>query len=113
MPLPLVGVERPLSVDYDPLDQFVYFTDILARSLSRIKLDGTDQELLIDDMVIGLFQMRIYSITIETVQYHGRLCIVGASGGIGVYGEIRLHKGRGTHIETHGYIRSRPPSPQP
>ncbi|XP_071798783.1 low-density lipoprotein receptor-related protein 2-like [Asterias amurensis] len=55
-PLPLVGLIRPVAVDFDPVEQMVYWTDIGKPSpkISRAHLDGSDQRTLIYDLYLPL-----------------------------------------------------------
>lgn len=39
--LPLTGLEGVSGVDYDPVDQRVYWTDVITKSISRAYLNGT------------------------------------------------------------------------
>ncbi|XP_071798807.1 uncharacterized protein [Asterias amurensis] len=53
-PLPLVGLIRPVAVDFDPVEQMVYWTDVGKPSpkISRAHLDGSDQRTLIYDLYL-------------------------------------------------------------
>ncbi len=42
--IPLLDVQRPIAVSYDPIEQKVYWTDILKRTISRAFLNATEQE---------------------------------------------------------------------
>ena len=41
--IPLEGLVNPVAVDYDPVSQMVYWTDVVTRSISRCYLNGTGQ----------------------------------------------------------------------
>nr|XP_054765081.1 low-density lipoprotein receptor-related protein 4-like [Lytechinus pictus] len=47
--LPVSGVEDPVGVDYDYRNEMVYWTDEGRGIISRAKLDGSMQEVLVDD----------------------------------------------------------------
>ena len=44
--LPLESLQSPVAVDYDPISQMVYWTDVNvgSQSISRCYLNGTGQE---------------------------------------------------------------------
>lgn len=42
--LPLVDVKYAISVDYDPVEQFVYWSDEEVSKIQRARLNGSDQE---------------------------------------------------------------------
>ncbi len=46
--IPLANTGAPCGVDYDPVDQMVYWTDIEKKTISRAFLDGSGQEVLVD-----------------------------------------------------------------
>ena len=45
--LPLRGLVSPVAVDYDPISQMVYWTDVGSKSISRCYLNGTGQEIVL------------------------------------------------------------------
>ena len=45
--IPLEGLQRPVAVDYDPVSQMVYWTDVGSKSISRCYLNGTGQTSII------------------------------------------------------------------
>nr|XP_054765082.1 low-density lipoprotein receptor-related protein 4-like [Lytechinus pictus] len=47
--LPVSGVEDPIGVDYDYRNEMVYWTDESRGIISRAKLDGSMQEVLVDE----------------------------------------------------------------
>ncbi|KAJ8042165.1 Low-density lipoprotein receptor-related protein 4 [Holothuria leucospilota] len=49
--LMVVGLQRPVAVDFDPVERKVYFTDVVAKFIGRINIDGSDQETIATDMV--------------------------------------------------------------
>ncbi|XP_063231013.1 low-density lipoprotein receptor-related protein 6 isoform X2 [Bacillus rossius redtenbacheri] len=49
--MPLQGVRHAIAVDFDPVDEFLYWTDDEARALRRARLDGTGQEDLVTSEV--------------------------------------------------------------
>ncbi|XP_072018651.1 low-density lipoprotein receptor-related protein 6-like [Amphiura filiformis] len=42
--IPLQDVQRPVAVDYDPVEQRVYWTDVRKRTINRAFINGTAQE---------------------------------------------------------------------
>ena len=50
--LPVTGVHHATAVDYDPIDQFVYWTDDKASCIQRAKLDGKSQSVVVKTEVI-------------------------------------------------------------
>jgi low density lipoprotein receptor-related protein 5/6 len=38
----LMNIEHAIAIDYDPVDNYVYWTDDL-KAISRVHLDGTGQ----------------------------------------------------------------------
>ncbi|KAJ8022862.1 MAM and LDL-receptor class A domain-containing protein 2 [Holothuria leucospilota] len=49
--LMVAGLQRPVAVDFDPVERKVYFTDVVAKFIGRINIDGSDQETIATDMV--------------------------------------------------------------
>ncbi|XP_072019600.1 uncharacterized protein [Amphiura filiformis] len=62
--LPLQNIDQPVAVDFDPVDQKLYWTDIGRETISRAKLDGTEQE-----VVVG-FLSSPQGLTIDVVTRH-------------------------------------------
>ncbi|XP_038072278.1 uncharacterized protein LOC119740886 isoform X2 [Patiria miniata] len=55
VPLPFNGVVRPVSVDYDPREQMVYWTDISSQpspKISRANIDGSNQTTIVDGLEV-------------------------------------------------------------
>ena len=48
--LPLRGLSNPTTVDYDPGSNMVYWADQGLQSISRAKLDGTAQEIILQNL---------------------------------------------------------------
>ena len=46
--LPLVGVRRPHALDYDPLTDYVYWSDCKKKEIKRARRDGSGMETIID-----------------------------------------------------------------
>ena len=42
--LPLKDVRSAIAVDWDPVDKFVYWTDVMSDTINRAKLDGSEQQ---------------------------------------------------------------------
>ncbi len=52
-PLPLSGIQRPLAVDYDPVMEMVYWTDVQgipSSRISRAHLNGSNQRTLVENL---------------------------------------------------------------
>ncbi|KAJ8042162.1 Deleted in malignant brain tumors 1 protein [Holothuria leucospilota] len=47
----VAGLQRPVAVDFDPVERKVYFTDVVAKFIGRINIDGSDQETIATNMV--------------------------------------------------------------
>lgn len=45
--LPLKDLKRALTVDFDPKTEYIYWADSLAKTISRARLDGSDQTVVI------------------------------------------------------------------
>ena len=45
--IPAEGLHIPVAVDYDPIGQMVYWTDVGSKSISRCFLNGTGQEVIL------------------------------------------------------------------
>lgn len=45
--LPVRDISHAITVDYDPVDRFVYWTDDELRLIQRAKLDGSDQQVVV------------------------------------------------------------------
>ncbi|XP_072019599.1 uncharacterized protein [Amphiura filiformis] len=64
--LPLQNIGQPVAVDFDPVDHKVYWTDVRRRIISRAKLDGTEQEVVVgyvsvpDGLTIDVVNRHIY-----------------------------------------------------
>ena len=39
----LMDIKHAVAIDYDPVDNYVYWTDDLVKAISRVHLDGTGQ----------------------------------------------------------------------
>ena len=39
----LMDIKLAITIDYDPVDNYVYWTDYLVKAISRVHLDGTGQ----------------------------------------------------------------------
>ena len=46
--IPLSGVDAPTGIDYDYRTDKIYWSDANARTINRASLDGSNQEILID-----------------------------------------------------------------
>eukprot|EP00058_Branchiostoma_floridae_P015143 XP_002600631.1 hypothetical protein BRAFLDRAFT_95145 [Branchiostoma floridae] len=46
--LPLVGVGQPYALDYDPLTDYVYWSDYRNKQIKRARRDGSGMETIID-----------------------------------------------------------------
>eukprot|EP00057_Strongylocentrotus_purpuratus_P012533 XP_011667007.1 PREDICTED: low-density lipoprotein receptor-related protein 4-like [Strongylocentrotus purpuratus] len=46
--IPLRGVDAPTGIDYDYRTDKIYWSDENARTINRASLDGSNQEILID-----------------------------------------------------------------
>nr|XP_002737326.1 PREDICTED: low-density lipoprotein receptor-related protein 4-like [Saccoglossus kowalevskii] len=44
--LPITGMSNPVAVDYDPLDEKVYWTDVNLHTINRAAVDGSDKEVI-------------------------------------------------------------------
>ncbi|XP_029038470.2 low-density lipoprotein receptor-related protein 6 isoform X1 [Osmia bicornis bicornis] len=45
--LPLTGIKHAIAIDFDPVQEMLYWTDEEARAIRRASLDGTNQENII------------------------------------------------------------------
>ncbi|XP_063823720.1 low-density lipoprotein receptor-related protein 5-like [Ostrinia nubilalis] len=45
--LPLKDLKRALTVDFDPKTEYIYWADSLAKTISRARLDGSEQSVVI------------------------------------------------------------------
>ncbi|XP_026739011.1 low-density lipoprotein receptor-related protein 6 [Trichoplusia ni] len=45
--LPLKDLKRALTVDFDPKSEYIYWADSLAKTISRARLDGSSQQVVI------------------------------------------------------------------
>ncbi|XP_072045347.1 scavenger receptor cysteine-rich domain-containing group B protein-like [Amphiura filiformis] len=48
--IPLQNVQRPVAVDFDPVDQLVYWTDVTTNTINRASLDGSNQQVVISNL---------------------------------------------------------------
>ncbi|XP_022091370.1 low-density lipoprotein receptor-related protein 4-like [Acanthaster planci] len=84
-PLPLRGLVRPVAVDYDPVEQMVYWSDVgsqPSRKISRAHLNGTNQTTVLDSLRLpdGLaldVQARMIYWTDGVLGYVGRASMDG------------------------------------
>ena len=63
-PLPLRGLELPVAIDYDPVEQVVYWSDVgslPSPSISRAHLNGTNQTIFLDSLRCKLEYFRLVS----------------------------------------------------
>ncbi len=51
--LPLDNVHGPADVEYDPIEQMVYWTEIDQPRITRARLDGSLQETLVSENLSG------------------------------------------------------------
>ena len=42
--LPLKDVRSAVAVDWDPVERFIYWTDVMADTINRARIDGSDQQ---------------------------------------------------------------------
>ena len=49
-PLMLRDIQRPVAVDYDPVEHKLYWSDIRRGIISRTNLDGTEQEIFLEGL---------------------------------------------------------------
>ena len=46
--LPFTAISRPVALDYDPIEDRVYWTDVTRKTISRAFMNGSAQEVLFD-----------------------------------------------------------------
>ena len=44
--IPLSGHENPISIDYDPLDEMLYWTDVSTRKIRRAHISGNSEAIV-------------------------------------------------------------------
>ncbi|XP_039253082.2 low-density lipoprotein receptor-related protein 6-like isoform X1 [Styela clava] len=49
--VPLQNIKYAIAVDYDPVDGFVYWSNILKKAIYRARLNGSDEEKIISDEI--------------------------------------------------------------
>ncbi|PIK48061.1 putative low-density lipoprotein receptor-related protein 5-like protein [Apostichopus japonicus] len=49
--LPVKDVKHAIAIDYDPVEDYVYWTDDELKAIQRVKLDGTVAEFLVKDNI--------------------------------------------------------------
>ena len=49
-PLPLRDITGPAAVDYDPVEHKLYWSDIARGTINRAKLDGSEQEVVLEGL---------------------------------------------------------------
>ena len=49
--IPLLQSTRPSALDFDPITEFFYYTDIADGFIGRIKLDASADEILVEEDV--------------------------------------------------------------
>ncbi|XP_052803528.1 low-density lipoprotein receptor-related protein 1-like [Mya arenaria] len=47
--IPVQGVQQPFALTYDPVEQMVYWSDLEGSTISRSRLDGSQQEIIVHD----------------------------------------------------------------
>ncbi|XP_065210079.1 low-density lipoprotein receptor-related protein 6 [Planococcus citri] len=52
--IPLQGVKRAVSIDYDPIEKFIYWTDDETKNIQRASLNGSKQENVVTEDVVDL-----------------------------------------------------------
>ncbi|XP_072045350.1 uncharacterized protein [Amphiura filiformis] len=50
--IPLQNVQRPVAVDFDPVDQLVYWTDVTMNTINRASVDGTNQQVVLSGVSV-------------------------------------------------------------
>ncbi|XP_028025930.1 low-density lipoprotein receptor-related protein 6 [Bombyx mandarina] len=64
--LPLKDLKRTLTVDFDPKTEYIYWADGLAKTISKARLDGSDQSVVVrssgvpDSIAIDPLSRKIY-----------------------------------------------------
>lgn len=58
--IPISFIQRPVAVDYDPVESKVYYTDVVAQFIARINLDGTEEEIIISANVVGKYLVLVW-----------------------------------------------------
>ncbi|XP_073967481.1 low-density lipoprotein receptor-related protein 6-like [Choristoneura fumiferana] len=51
--LPLKDLKRAVTVDFDPKTEYIYWADSLAKTISRARLDGSEQSVVIHNSVVS------------------------------------------------------------
>lgn len=46
--IPLIDIKYTIAVDYDPIEDFVYWSDDEVHKIQRVRLNGSDQQDVID-----------------------------------------------------------------
>ena len=44
--VPVQNLRRPVAIDFDPVEQRVYWSDVVAQTISRAFLNGSNQEVI-------------------------------------------------------------------
>ncbi|XP_077998826.1 uncharacterized protein LOC144451797 [Glandiceps talaboti] len=67
VPLPLTDIGNPIALDFDYVDNKVYWTDVLSKTITRASLDGSDREVILsvdidvpDGIACDVVNRRIY-----------------------------------------------------
>lgn len=54
-PIPLVKSVRPSALDFDPITEFFYYTDLDIGFIGRIMYDASSEEVLVEENIDSKF----------------------------------------------------------
>lgn len=54
--IPLKNIKHAVAIDYDPVEDYVYWTDDEIKAIRRVKLDGTGKGSLMFSSLLHLIQ---------------------------------------------------------
>ncbi|XP_068671662.1 low-density lipoprotein receptor-related protein 6-like [Montipora foliosa] len=49
--VPVFGIREPYAIDFDPIDKFIYWSDIENREIKRSRVDGTDVQVVVASQI--------------------------------------------------------------
>ena len=52
--VPVPGIQHAVAIDFDPVDKFIYWSDVEAFEIKRAKTDGTAKEAFHSPYIVGI-----------------------------------------------------------
>lgn len=58
-PIDLPGSSDPSALTFDPIESYFYYTDVQEKFIARVKEDGSESTILVQDAIDGMYFRRL------------------------------------------------------